>query len=67
MEISVKKSTDFCTCSNCNTRNYESTFNLGGKVVDTIYDVRIGCMVSHLCPDCLAELIGKATVALATK
>lgn len=64
MTINIQKATEIASCNNCNARNYDS-HDMNNKV-DTIYEVRIGCMVNRLCPDCLAELIGKATVALAT-
>lgn len=66
MKIKIEKSKSVASCANCNARNYESQFGGNDKLVDTIYEVKIGNMVNNLCPDCLAELIGKATVALAT-
>ena len=60
--ISVIKSTDrFAECNNCGARTHTK---LERKVED-IYEIRIDIMVNRLCSDCLAELIGKATVALA--
>lgn len=69
MNIKIEKSREICSCNSCNARNYESriqVYNDATKKVDTIYKVQIGCMVNTLCLDCLAALIGKATVALAS-
>lgn len=42
----------------------DNSCNCCGKV-ETVYEVKIGCMVNRLCADCLAELIGKAIAELA--
>lgn len=64
MNIEIKKSSEtICTCNSCGARNYETKndfVKITTRKVDTMYEVRIGCMVSRLCPDCLDVLIGKA-------
>ena len=49
----IRKSEWSRSCSCCNTANYESDLY---KKVDTIYELKIGCMVNALCPDCLKAL-----------
>ena len=67
MKISITKGTEtLCACNSCNAKNYESFCSDTPKEVDTLYEIRIGCMVNRLCSDCLAALIGKATAALAS-
>lgn len=65
--LSIKKTEfyEYCSCNSCGAQNYDSTYT--AKSVDTLYEVRIGGMVNRLCPDCLAQLIGLATVALASE
>lgn len=63
MNISVKPTTDdICACNTCYAKNYDG--DLSDKRVDTLYDVRIGCMVSCLCKECLENLIKQAQAAI---
>lgn len=56
-DMSIRVTTDdLCSCNSCGVKNYTSKFAPNEKPVDVLYDVRIGNMVSHLCPDCLAAL-----------
>ena len=41
------------SCANCNAAHYESNHR---KKVDTIYELKIGCMVNALCAECLLKL-----------
>jgi hypothetical protein len=63
--LSITKSSDkFCSCNSCSAKNYD---NEKEPLNITIYEIKIGCMTNRLCSDCLTELIGKATIALATE
>lgn len=64
--MSIQRTTDNgCSCNGCGARNYVSmTTAPEEKLVDTIYEVRVGIMCIRLCPDCLAVLAKQATVVL---
>lgn len=69
-KIVIKKTAErICHCANCTAKNFEYNDSKDRYPLKSngtiIYEVRVGVMVLRLCPDCLAELIGKATVALA--
>lgn len=63
MNISVKRTEErICSCNGCFAKNYDG--DISDKKVDTLYDVRIGGMLNHLCADCLANLVEQATEIL---
>ena len=54
--IYVRPSKDDRSCNCCSARNYDNSFSMLGKRVDTLYEVQIGCMMSVLCKNCLKNL-----------
>lgn len=56
-DMSIRITTeDLCSCNGCGAKNYVSSFEPEATPAAALYDVRIGVMVSHLCPDCLDAL-----------
>ena len=56
-DMSIRITTDdLCSCNGCGVKNYVSNFEPDVAPAEVLYDVKIGIMVSHLCPDCLCEL-----------
>jgi len=51
-ELSVKIADNINTCNVCYKRNYD------GEEY-TIYELRLGVMISRLCKDCIETLVGK--------
>lgn len=49
-----------CSACGAGSYNYETKEDTGLQ----IFELRIGCMVNAICPSCLRELIGAATVEL---
>ena len=67
MKINIELESGYSSCNNCNVTNYRMLSDKADKQISKIYRIKIGCMANCLCPDCLAELIGKATVTLAAE
>lgn len=53
-DISIRETVDSCcSCNGCGAKNYVSDYSPNEKPAPVLYDVKIGNMVSRLCPDCL--------------
>ena len=52
-KFEIRKTDWLRSCASCGASNYE---NPGRKAVDIIYEIKIGCMVNALCPDCMLKL-----------
>ena len=44
------------SCQMCNRANYFNPLT-GDSIVDTIFEIRIGCMCNDLCPECMRKVV----------
>ncbi len=53
----IKGADDTMSCNACFARNFESQYKCGDdRIVEEIFEVRVGHTVHRLCKDCLKEL-----------
>lgn len=60
MKPIIRIANEHRSCGCCSNRNYDCSFPSSGKKVDVIFEIKIGTLVSALCPECMHSLAKEA-------